>query len=345
MTLTQKILCHHAVGLRRPWVETGEILRITALQQILGPIGFLNMALLNFGFQPIEALMYSNTATLIGLTYLWIPFMVLATYLSLLNFDFNLLEVAKVNGAGPFRAFFEVAWPLNRAGTMIGIVLVFIPTLASSVSSQFLGGPNGALFGNILAHQFGATGTWALGSAMGVVLFKNPPLRPAYNELLLQFSVISGLNAFIVYPALDYLSGLSGDWTQMYDGGVPWLTAVIVAIQGGIIAMGLWITRNPSMRGFLERAAINAPIQGSAADIIRRAMIRMPAALQQAKLGSVRMLLQVHDELVFEAKAAEADKALPAIRKVMEKAAEPAVRLAVPVHVDAKTADNWEAAH
>jgi hypothetical protein len=87
--------------------------------------------------------------------------------------------------------------------------------------------------------------------AMGVVLFKNPPLRPAYNELLLQFSVISGLNAFIVYPALDYLSGLSGDWTQMYDGGVPWLTAVIVAIQGGIIALGLWITRNPSMRARL----------------------------------------------------------------------------------------------
>jgi DNA polymerase-1 len=57
------------------------------------------------------------------------------------------------------------------------------------------------------------------------------------------------------------------------------------------------------------------------------------------------MLLQVHDELVFEAKAAEADKALPTIRKVMEKAAEPAVRLAVPVHVDAKAADNWEAAH
>ncbi|MGE0211332.1 MAG: ABC transporter permease [Parvibaculaceae bacterium] len=150
---------------------TGEILRITALQQILGPIGILNMALTSFGFEPVEAFMYSHTATAIGLTYLWIPFMVLAIYLSLLNFDFNLLEVAKVNGARPLRAFFEVAWPLNRAGTMIGIVLVFIPTLASAITSQFLGGPNGALYGNILAHQFGATGTWAFGSAMGVVLF------------------------------------------------------------------------------------------------------------------------------------------------------------------------------
>ena len=103
-------------------------------------------------------------------------------------------------------------------------------------------------------------------------------------------------------------------------------------------------TRNPSMRGFLERAAINAPIQGSAADIIRRAMIRMPAALQAAQL-SVRMLLQVHDELVFDAGEADVAAALPVIANVMEKAAEPAVELAVPIHVDAKAADNWEAAH
>ena len=150
---------------------TGEILRITALQQILGPIGLINMALMSFGLTPVDALMYTNTASAIGLTYLWIPFMVLAIYLSLLNFDFDLMDVAKVNGAGPLRAFFEVVWPLNRAGTMIGLVLVFIPTLGSSVTSQFLGGPDGALFGNILAHQFGATGTWAFGSAMGVVLF------------------------------------------------------------------------------------------------------------------------------------------------------------------------------
>ncbi len=150
---------------------TGEILRITALQQILGPIGVLNMAIGNFGFEPIQALMFSNTASAIGLAYLWIPFMVLAIYLSLLNFEFELMEVAKVNGARPWRAFLEIAWPLNRAGTAIGSVLVFIPTFGSSVTSQFLGGPNGALYGNILAHQFGATGTWALGSAMGVVLF------------------------------------------------------------------------------------------------------------------------------------------------------------------------------
>ncbi len=150
---------------------TGIILRITALQQILGPIGLINMGLMNFGLQPIEAFMYTNVASAIGLVYLWIPFMLLAIYLSLLNFNFELLEVAKVCGAKPWRAFVEITWPLNWMGTAIGLVLVFIPTFAASLTPRFLGGPNGALFGNRLEHQFGATGTWALGSAMGVVLF------------------------------------------------------------------------------------------------------------------------------------------------------------------------------
>lgn len=150
---------------------TGVILRITAIQHILGPIGLVNMALTTFGGEPIQALMYSNVATAVGLVYLWIPFMILAIYLSLLNFSFELLEVAKVCGAKPWRAFIEVTWPLNRMGTMIGLILVFIPTLAATVTPRFLGGVNGALYGNILDHQFGATGTWALGSAMGVVLF------------------------------------------------------------------------------------------------------------------------------------------------------------------------------
>lgn len=104
-------------------------------------------------------------------------------------------------------------------------------------------------------------------------------------------------------------------------------------------------TKNPSMRNFLERAAINAPIQGSAADIIRRAMIRMPAALTTAGLASTRMLLQVHDELIFEVPEADVDKAMTVVRDVMEGAAMPAAALAVPLSVEAEAADNWEAAH
>jgi len=103
-------------------------------------------------------------------------------------------------------------------------------------------------------------------------------------------------------------------------------------------------TKNPSLRGNFERAAINAPIQGSAADIIRRAMIRMGAALAEAGL-SARMLMQVHDELVFEAPEAEVDKTMEVAQAVMEKAPEPALKLKVPLKVDARAGDNWEAAH
>jgi DNA polymerase-1 len=102
---------------------------------------------------------------------------------------------------------------------------------------------------------------------------------------------------------------------------------------------------NPSIRAFNERASINAPIQGSAADIIRRAMIRMDKALADAGLSETRMLLQVHDELVFEAAEAEVERAIPVIRAEMEGAAMPAVSLAVPLQVDARAAGNWDEAH
>ncbi len=158
------------VALAAPFF-TGIILRVAALQTILGPIGLINMALMNLGLEPVSALMYTKVAAGIGTAYLYVPFMVTAIYLSLVNFNFELLEVAKVNGARPWRAFVEITWPLNWVGTVIGIALVFIPSLAESVTPRFLGGPNGASFGMILGNQFGATGTWALGSAMGVVLF------------------------------------------------------------------------------------------------------------------------------------------------------------------------------
>ncbi len=93
-----------------------------------------------------------------------------------------------------------------------------------------------------------------------------------------------------------------------------------------------------------ERQAINAPIQGAAADVIRRAMMRMPAALKAEGLKA-RMLLQVHDELVFEAPEAEAEALCRVAKLVMERAAEPAVSLTVPLVVDARAARNWDEAH
>ncbi len=101
---------------------------------------------------------------------------------------------------------------------------------------------------------------------------------------------------------------------------------------------------NASERAFNERAAINAPIQGAAADIIRRAMIRMDDALAQAGLQA-QMLLQVHDELVFEAPEREVEATIVCVRHVMEQAALPAVSLSVPLLVEARAADNWDEAH
>ncbi|HEX8064450.1 MAG TPA: DNA polymerase I, partial [Allosphingosinicella sp.] len=94
-----------------------------------------------------------------------------------------------------------------------------------------------------------------------------------------------------------------------------------------------------------ERAAVNAPIQGTSADIIKRAMVRMCPALQREGLGAVRMLMQVHDELVFEVPESDVEQASAVIRQVMERAAEPAVTLSVPLGVDIGTGPNWGAAH
>ncbi len=98
------------------------------------------------------------------------------------------------------------------------------------------------------------------------------------------------------------------------------------------------------MQSFCRSAAINAPIQGSAADIIRRALVRMDAALAQAKL-SAKMLLPVHDELVFEVPDAEVEATIEVVRKVMTDAPHPYIQLAVPLQVDAKAAQNWDEAH
>ncbi len=102
---------------------------------------------------------------------------------------------------------------------------------------------------------------------------------------------------------------------------------------------------NQAERQGSERAAINAPIQGTCADIIKRAMVRMLPALAKAGLPGVRMLLQVHDELVFEVAAPDVDAARTVIRRVMATAAEPLVSLSVPLDVEIGTGLTWGAAH
>ena len=101
--------------------------------------------------------------------------------------------------------------------------------------------------------------------------------------------------------------------------------------------------RNPARRAFAERQAINAPIQGTAADIMRRAMVKMPDAI--AAVEGARMLLQVHDELVFEVPEGREQALIGIVKDVMEHAHEPAVQLSVPIDVEAQAAKNWNDAH
>ena len=101
---------------------------------------------------------------------------------------------------------------------------------------------------------------------------------------------------------------------------------------------------NAMHRAYAEREAINAPLQGSAADIILRAMIRLPRAIADAGL-SAKLLLQVHDELILEAPAAEAEATAALVKEVMEGAPLPVLDLAVPLVVETGIATNWDDAH
>jgi len=173
----------------------------------------------------------------------------------------------------------------------------------------------------------------------------------------INFGIIYGISAFGLANQLGIGRGEAGDYINTYFERFPGIkdymeamkvearrTGYVSTLFGRKIHYPEINTKNPSLRGNYERAAINAPIQGSAADIIRRAMIRMADALDEAGL-SARMLLQVHDELIFEAPEDEADKTMEIAQSVMERAPEPALRLRVPLKVDARAADNWEAAH
>ena len=195
-------------------------------------------------------------------------------------------------------------------------------------------------------------------SEMFGVPIEDMPSEVRRRAKAINFGIIYGISPFGLAAQLGIPKQEAGDYIATYFKRFPGIRdymegtkkraheqGFVETIFGRRIHYPEINTRNPSVRGNLERAAINAPIQGSAADIIRRAMIRMPEALREARLNSVRMLLQVHDELVFEAKVPEVEKAVRTIAHVMERAPEPAVRLAVPLHVDAKSADNWEAAH
>jgi DNA polymerase-1 len=173
----------------------------------------------------------------------------------------------------------------------------------------------------------------------------------------INFGIIYGISAFGLANQLGISREEAGEYIRTYFKRFPGIRDYMEATKRFCREHGFVETMfgrrahfpritspNPSERAFQERAAINAPIQGSAADIIRRAMIRIPAAFKAEGLSS-RMLLQVHDELVFEVPDLEVDKTMVVAKAVMEKAPEPAIRFSIPIKVDARAAQNWEEAH
>ncbi|HRJ69462.1 MAG TPA: DNA polymerase I [Beijerinckiaceae bacterium] len=194
-------------------------------------------------------------------------------------------------------------------------------------------------------------------SEMFGVPVKDMPSDVRRRAKAINFGIIYGISAFGLANQLGIPREEAGAYIRKYFERFPGIRDYMEDTKRFARANGYVATvfgrkchypqinsKNPSERAFMERAAINAPIQGSAADIIRRAMLRMEAALDDAKL-STRMLLQVHDELVFEAPEAEVDRAIPLIRQVMVDAPHPALTLKVPLQVDARAAQNWDEAH
>ena len=188
------------------------------------------------------------------------------------------------------------------------------------------------------------------------------PLQEMTSEIrrrakAINFGIIYGISAFGLAKQLGIGREEAGAYIRQYFERFPGIRDYMDATKAGVKRDGYVTTifgrkchfpgidtRNGAERAFFERAAINAPIQGAAADIIRRAMVRMDDALTNAGL-STAMLLQVHDELIFEAPEHDVERAIPVIRKVMVEAPLPLLALKVPLVVDVRAALNWDDAH
>jgi DNA polymerase-1 len=194
-------------------------------------------------------------------------------------------------------------------------------------------------------------------SEMFGVPVKDMPSEVRRRAKAINFGIIYGISAFGLAAQLGIEREEAGAYIKKYFERFPGIRAYMDETREFCRTNGYVLTlfgrkchypdikaSNASIRSFNERAAINARLQGSAADIIRRAMIRIEPELKAAKLKA-QMLLQVHDELIFEVPDGEVAKTIPIVKSVMQEAPHPAVSLHVPLQVDARAADNWDEAH
>lgn len=172
------------------------LLRIISWKVLLGPTGAINSFFSWMGLvdEPVTILLYSRTAVVITLIYVWLPFVSLPIYATLLRLDRRLLEAASNLGAPPATAFRRVTLPLSLPGVAAAFLMVFIPTVGEYVAPLLVGGSQGALYGNIVEIFFGDGINWPLGSALAMVmatgvlilffvLSRTPPVRRFISEL------------------------------------------------------------------------------------------------------------------------------------------------------------------
>ncbi|WP_310564101.1 ABC transporter permease [Hydrogenophaga sp.] len=150
---------------------TSFLLRVYAWKGILADQGVINTLLMGLGLidEPI-LMLYTNVSMLVGMTYVYLPFMVLPLYANLVKMDFRLLEAAYDLGTTPFKAFWLVTVPLSKAGIIAGFMLVFIPALGEFVIPSLLGGPENIMIGRVVWDEMFTSNNWPRASALAVVM-------------------------------------------------------------------------------------------------------------------------------------------------------------------------------
>jgi putrescine transport system permease protein len=150
---------------------TSFLLRVYAWKGILADQGVFNRLLMALGItnEPI-LMLYTDVSMLVGMTYVYLPFMVLPLYATLVKMDFRLLEAAYDLGTTPFKAFWLVTVPLSKAGIIAGFMLVFIPCLGEFVIPSLLGGPENMMIGRVVWDEMFTANDWPKATALAVVM-------------------------------------------------------------------------------------------------------------------------------------------------------------------------------
>lgn len=150
---------------------TSFLLRVYAWKGLLADQGVINRFLMSIGVidEPMQML-YTNVSMLVGMTYVYLPFMILPLYANLVKMDFRLLEAAYDLGASPFKAFWLITVPLSKAGIIAGFMLVFIPCVGEFVIPSLLGGPENLMIGRVVWDEMFTANDWPKATALAVVM-------------------------------------------------------------------------------------------------------------------------------------------------------------------------------